>query len=387
MKRIQSIDFMRGLVMIIMALDHTRDLIHINSLTQIPTNLQTTTVALFFTRLVTHICAPVFVFLAGTSAFLSFQRLNDFSASRRFLVKRGLSLILLEFTLGNFLLFFDIRFHTLLFGVIATIGVGFILLAALLRLTARTIGLIGLVIMFTHNLLPLIPFKDDSVIRAVLSPLFALAVFPLPGKINLIIAYSPIPWAGIMLAGFGFGKAFLLAIDQRRKLMRKIAAISLILFVLLRIVNVYGDPAPWSVQPNSVYTILSLLNVTKYPPSLQFCLLTLGIMFLILSLTSEKNSRLKAIVSVYGGSPLFYYFLHFLVIHLVMFGIILAQGVKFSEMEFAAGTFGRPAGAVSGLPLAGVYTVWITVVVLLYLPCRWYSKYKATHSQWWLRYL
>ena len=386
MKRLQSIDLMRGIVMIIMALDHVRDLIHVNAITQSPTNMETTTPILFFTRIITHLCAPVFVFLAGTSAYISLMKANDVKKTRKFLLTRGIYLVILEFTVFNLILFFDPGFHLLMFEVIATIGFGFILLSLLIRLPARTIGIIGLVIMFCHNLLALIPFADGSILKAILSPWFTPTPFSI-GQRVLIIGYPPIPWAGIMLVGFAFGKVFAMPVTPRTRLMLKWGAAFLILFMLLRVINVYGDPVPWSTQRNSVYTILSFFNITKYPPSLLFCLLTLGIMFCILASVGDKKGRLIDIVSVYGKSPLFYFLLHFLVIHLTLIVILLLQGYHWNQLEFATGTFGRPKGAVSGLSLGAVYVIWVAVVVLLYFPCRWYGGYKTSGKYWWLRYL
>ena len=194
MERIKSIDIVRGLVMIIMALDHVRDLSHLTSITQSPTDLLTTTPILFFTRFVTHFCAPTFVFLAGVSAYLSFINRSNISQSREFLFKRGLWLIVLEFTIVNLGIFFDLGFHSFLFEVIATIGFGFIVVGLLLKLSSKTIGLIGLGIIFCHNLLPLIPFTDGAFIKILLSPLFGTVLYPLTSHTNLIIGYPPIPW-------------------------------------------------------------------------------------------------------------------------------------------------------------------------------------------------
>ena len=291
MKRIYSIDFTRGLVMIIMALDHVRDLMHVNSAVQSPTDLATTTPLLFLTRWITHLCAPAFVFLAGTSAYLSFHRNNDITQTRKFLLTRGLWLVLLEFTVVNLGLFFDLGFHTLMFEVIAAIGTGFIVLSLLLNLSSKAIGIIGLIILFCHNLLPPIPF---------LSPLYSVSVFPLSSSRVLTIAYPPVPWLGVMLVGFASGRFFGPAENDRKKIFLKIGAAALLLFVLLRFSNIYGDPAPWSSQKTAVYTFLSFMNVTKYPPSLLFCLVTLGCMFLILAAGEHVKNRFTDFAYVYG---------------------------------------------------------------------------------------
>lgn len=387
MKRIYSIDFTRGVVMIIMALDHVRDLMHVNSIAQSPTNLATTTPLLFFTRWITYLCAPIFVFLAGTSAFISFRNKNNFLQSRNFLLKRGVYLILLEFIIVNFELFFDFGYHTLIFEVIATIGLGFIILALLLKLSSKTIAIIGLLIIFGHNLFSLIPFREGSIIEAVLSPLFSLGAFPMLTNKVFVMAYPPVPWLGIMLVGFATGKLFELQPVKRKKLFLKIGWIALLLFVVIRFVNIYGDPAPWSVQKQPVFTFLSFMNVTKYPPSLVFCLVTLGILFLILSLSEGGKGSVINIVSVYGKVPLFYFLVHFLLIHLTLLAVLYLQGFHWSQFEFASGTFGRPKGVQSGLPLWGIYLLWMGVVLVLYKPCVWYGRYKSSHKNWWLKYL
>ena len=370
-----------------MALDHVRDMIHVNSIAQSPTNLATTTPILFFTRWITYLCAPIFVFLAGTSAFISFKNKNNYVQSRNFLLKRGVYLILLEFIIVNFELFFDLGYHTLIFEVIATIGIGFIVLSFLLKLSSKAIAIIGLLIIFGHNLFSFIPFHEGSIIKAFLSPLFNLAAFPVFTNRVFVMAYPPIPWLGIMLVGFATGKLFELQPVRRKVLFAKIGWGALFLFVAIRFINIYGDPLPWSVQKQSVFTFLSFMNVTKYPPSLVFCLVTLGIMFLILSFSDGEKGKVSDIVSVYGKVPLFYFLVHFLLIHLTLLAILFLQGFHWSQLQFASGTFGRPKGVESGLPLWGIYLLWMSVVVILYKPCVWYGQYKSTHKNWWLKYL
>jgi len=387
MERIKSIDFTRGLVMIIMALDHVRDLMHIDSITQNPTDLLTTTPFLFFTRFVTHFCAPTFVFLAGASAYLSFMNRDNVSQSRNFLIKRGLWLIALEFSVVNLGIFFDLGFHTFIFQVIATIGAGFIVLAFLLKLSSKTIGFIGLGIIFCHNLLPLIPFADGSIFKALLSPFFGTALFPVAPHTNFIMGYPPIPWLGIMLVGFTTGKIFTLGGDIRKNAFLKIGLSALLLFAVLRFINIYGDPSTWSQQKDGLYTFLSFINVTKYPPSLLFSLITLGVMFLILAFTDQANNQFTKVVSVYGKVPLFYFVIHFYLIHVLMIALMFVQGFNWSDLSFASGTFGRPPGMQSGVELWIIYLIWMGVVAVLYKPCVWFGKYKVDHNRWWLKYI
>jgi uncharacterized membrane protein len=386
LKRIYSIDFTRGLVMIIMALDHVRDMIHVSSVMQRPTDLTTTTPILFFTRWITYLCAPIFVFLAGTSAYLSFKSKGNPSENRKYFLKRGLWLLILEFTIINFALFFDAGFHTLIFEVISAIGFGFIILSLLIRSSLKTICIIGLVILFFYGLLSLIPTTPGSTINTILSLLFSPGAFPISSNRVFLMAYPPIPWLGIMLIGFAAGKLFELSIDKRKKIFVRIGLGSLLLFIILRFMNIYGDPLPWSPQKNLVFSFLSFINISKYPPSLLFCLVTLGIMFLILAFV-ERENRFTPIVSVYGKVPLFYFVLHFYIIHLLLLIILFFQGIHWSEMAFATGTFGRPNGIKSGLPLWAIYLIWIALVTLLYIPCKRYGKYKLGHHYWWLRYL
>jgi uncharacterized membrane protein len=369
-----------------MALDHVRDLMHVNSITQSPTNLLTTSPALFFTRWLTYLCAPIFVFLAGTSAYLFFKSKCNISQSRKFLLKRGLWLILLEFTLVNFALFFDVHFSTFIFEVIATIGFGFIMLSLMLKLSVRVIAITGLVIIFCHNLFALIPFAQGSTLKAVLTPLFSLAASPLNTHTVFVMAYPPIPWLGIMLVGFACGKLFELQAAKRKNLFIKIGLSALLLFAVIRFINIYGDSVPWSAQKNSLYTFLSFMNVTKYPPSLLFCLITLGIMFLMLAVAEQTNNTVTKIFNVYGKVPLFYFVVHFYLIHLIMIGLMLLQGFHWQQLDFS-GTFGRPKSVTSGVGLSYIYLIWIAVVIVLYYPCLWFGKYKAEHKQWWISYL
>ncbi|MEO8712738.1 MAG: heparan-alpha-glucosaminide N-acetyltransferase domain-containing protein, partial [Parafilimonas sp.] len=300
MKRIYSIDFMRGFVMIIMVLDHVRDFMHTTSIAQSPTDLNTTTPALFFTRWVTHLCAPTFVFLSGTSAFISMFYKNDIKSTRKFLLTRGLWLIVLEFTLVNFGLWFDVHFDVFLFDVIATIGFGFIVLGLLLKLKPQTIGIIGLAIIFLHNLAPFVPGAETSLFKKILMPFFAPGAFPFGNGKVFIMGYPPIPWLGIMLVGFAAGEFFKQEEHTRKKFFAKIGLTSIALFIIIRAINIYGDSFNWMQQKNSFYTLLSFINVTKYPPSLDFILLFLGIMFLILSAAEGIRNKFTDIASVYG---------------------------------------------------------------------------------------
>jgi uncharacterized membrane protein len=386
MKRIDGIDIVRGLVMIIMALDHTRDLIHITSITDSPTNLQTTTPALFFTRWITHLCAPTFVFLSGTSAYLSFKNKNNISASRRFLLSRGLWLIVLEFTLVNFGVWFDVHFNVFLFDVIAAIGFSFIILSLLLKASVKTIAITGLAIIFLHNLVPIAPAADASFLTRAIMAFFSPGAFPFDGGRTFVMGYPPIPWLGIMLTGFAAGKLFEQPANERKAMFLRIGLTSLVLGIIVRAINIYGDPFHWSTQKNALFTFLSFINVTKYPPSLLFCLFMLGIMFLILAAVEGMKNKFTEIASVYGKVPLFYFLVHWYIIHPIMFLIVFLQGYKSSDLVFGF-NFGRPKG-ISGVNLSYIYLIWVLVVIMLYPLCKWYGKYKESHREKrWLRYL
>ncbi len=287
----------------------------------------------------------------------------------------------------NLGLFFDIGMHTLIFEVIASTGFGFIVLGLLLKMKPQHLGLIGLVIIFGHNMLPLSALADTAVYKTYLQPFYSPAAIPLFAGRVFVIAYPPIPWLGIMLLGYACGTYFALPAPDRKRLFTRMGVSALVLFVLVRYINVYGDPAHWAIQKNAVYTFLSFMNVTKYPPSLLFCLLTLGIMFLMLALAENFGDRMTQITSVYGKVPLFYFIVHFYLIHCITIVVLLAQGFKWSQLQFATGSFGRPAGVESGLALGYIYLIWIAVVAVLYKPCLWYGKYKLTHKYWWLKYI
>lgn len=379
MKRISSIDATRGLVMVIMALDHMRDFMHVTSLSQDPTNLHTTTFALFITRWVTHLCAPAFVFLSGTSAYISFKKTKDIAKSRNFLLSRGLWLIFLEFSVINFALWFDIHFRMLIMEVICAIGAGFVVLSLLLKLPARIIGLTGIIILFGHDLLQNLSFKESPVLNFFTAVLFHQDLFMLTPHFAFITGYPLVPWLGILLVGFGCGPLFEPPVENRKKVLLQIGIASLLLFVLVRVINIYGDPVGWSAQQSHLFTFLSFINVSKYPPSLLFGLLMLGIMFLLLAFTDEVNNKFTKILSVYGKVPLFYFIIHLYLIHLLMLVMVFVQGFGFADLHFGLFGNGRPVKG-SGVELGLVYLLWIMVVIALYPLCKWYGKYKTKHS-------
>lgn len=390
MKRITAIDVTRGLVMIIMALDHLRDLLHTPALTQNPTDLTTTTPAIFLTRWITHLCAPTFVFLSGTSAYLSLRKRStpagNEASTRWFFLKRGLVLLVLELTIINFAFWFDVHFQSLMLQVIYAIGGGLVLLAFLSRLPVRWVGMLGLIIMFGHNLLQLLPPFTNPAARLGWALLFRVDVFSFSPSFTMLVGYPLIPWLGILLTGYAAGPLMERSATQRKRMLLRLGVGALALFFLLRLLNGYGDPALWSSQKNALFTVLSFINLTKYPPSLLYDLLMLGLMFVFLAAVDGVTNALTRWLTVYGKVPMFYYILHWYLVHLAMIVMSLVEGYSWADLPTGPLNFGRPAGA--GISLAGVYAVWIVLVGLLYPACRWYGRYKTDHPEiGWLRYL
>ncbi len=390
MKRIASIDIARGLVMVIMALDHTRDLLDSWSRTNSPTDLAVTTPLLFFTRWITHFCAPAFVFLAGTSAAIQLTRSTDPNTTRRWLLRRGLILIAIEFTIVNFGISFDLKFRFFIFEVIATIGAGMLLLSFLSRLPIRWLILITALIFFGHDLLPGPPPMAMSAPSSSLAFNILRTFGWSPGgfqpgpNIQLVVAYPILPWLGIMLTGFIAGRWFERPAPERKRLFLGAGLIALGLFLMLRFFNAYGDPNPWSAQKTPLFTLLSFLNVVKYPPSLLFSLLTLGGLFLVLAAIErpapQPSNPISRLLQVYGRVPLFYFIVHFYLIHLLLLVVDFAQGYSLSQLDFGPFQFGRPATG-GGLPTWCIYPIWVGVVVLMYPLSRWYGRYKSSHPE------
>jgi uncharacterized membrane protein len=380
MKRINSIDITRGLVMVIMALDHVRDFMHTTSMSQDPTNLQTTTTLLFLTRWVTHLCAPTFVFLSGVSAYISFKSNNNISESRTFLLTRGIWLVILEFTFVNFALWFDIHFRLLIMEVISAIGLSFVLLSFLLKVHSRIIGIIGILIIFCHNLLQGISTPANPLALFLSSVLFRPNLMQVTPDFTFYVAYPLIPWFGILLAGFACGEFFGLPAEKRNKIFFRIGMAALFLFAILRLINFYGDPSGWAEQKSALFTFLSFINTTKYPPSLLFVLLFLGITFIVLFISEKAKNRFTEVLSVYGKVPLFYFIIHLFVIHSLMFAMLFIQGFGSKDLLFGVFNNGRPKTG-GGVELPVIYIIWLGVVLLLYPVCKWYAKYKSEHKE------
>lgn len=388
-QRIHSIDILRGLVMLIMALDHVRDFFHITAMTDDPLNLQTTTPSLFFTRWITHFCAPIFVFLSGTSAYLSGQRRSKKELSL-FLIKRGLWLVLAEMLIVTLGLSFNPFYNAIFLQVIWAIGWSMVILGIVVHLPIAVIITIGCILVIGHNLTDLMQLPTDGA-AAILTNVFVTArgyFIPLSNSHGILVLYAILPWTGIMLLGYGLGTVFQPEIsrERRHQILVGLGLGAILLFAVLRYTNVYGDPNVWAKQPTGLYTFLSFINTTKYPPSLLYTSMTIGPALLLLVLLERVSNRLTSIFSVYGRVPFFYYILHFYLIHSLMVILFFASGYSSSQIADGRSPFlFRPADF--GYQMIIVYSIWLALISLLYFPCRWYDQYKRTHRQWWLSYL
>lgn len=383
--RLDSVDLLRGLVMVIMALDHTRDFFHSGALLFDPTDLSRTTPALFFTRWITHFCAPVFVFLAGTGAFLSLSRGRTKKDLSWFLVTRGLWLILLELTVIHVGLFFDLNYHFAFVQVIWAVGWSMIALAALLHLPLRAVAAFGVFVCVGHNLLDRVSPESFG------SFAWLWRVLHVPGPIQsggggftFFVAYPLIPWIGVMAAGYAFGALLRLEERRRRRVLLTLGVGLTLAFVVLRATNFYGDPQPWSRQPRgALYTFLSFVNCQKYPPSLLYLLMTLGPAISLLPVLERARGALARFFLVYGRVPLFYYLPHFYLLHVAAAAFALA---RYGSQAVSVLPGGQPPPGY-GYRLWVVYLVWITAVLLLYFPCRFWARLKQRKRSAWLSYL
>ncbi|WP_316829227.1 DUF1624 domain-containing protein [Pedobacter aquatilis] len=386
-KRILSIDILRGLVMIIMALDHTRDFFHIDAMTTDPLNPETTTGLLFFTRWITHFCAPTFVFLSGISAYLSAQRSTPARASM-FLLKRGLWLILIEVVVITFGLTFNPTYNFIILQVIWAIGCSMVLLALFSRISYQLVLIIGLILVFGHNIFNLFPAPADDKVNLLVKVLFTAlgTIVPVGNNHFIAVFYSILPWTGIMFVGYATGKWFNkdYSPSKRYRNLVNSGALALLIFVALRLLGIYGDPAPRKEYHDVFKNLLSFLNVSKYPPSLEYSCLTLGVAMLFLAMTENTRNKMSKVLSVYGSVPFFYYILHFYLLHSILVILFFLEGNTTKEIVQVPFLF-RPVKF--GYDLWIVYCIWFFVVASLYYPCKWFKKYKATHDMWWLRYV
>jgi uncharacterized membrane protein len=374
--RVSSIDILRGLVMVLMALDHVRDFF--TDVRFDPLDLSQAGAPLFLTRWITHFCAPIFVFLAGVSAYLTGRRCTRAELSR-FLFTRGLWLVVLEVTLMSLVWTFNVRYeHGLFLQVIWAIGVSMIVLAALVHLPLRAIATFSIVIILGHNLLDGIEPQSFGAWAPLWSVLHVQGPIP-----HAFVAYPLIPWIAVMSLGYCVGAQFELAPQQRTQRFIYFGAASLTVFVLLRTTNLYGDPADWALQSTTLHTLLSFVNVQKYPPSLQYLLLTLGTAFLLLAMLESARSKFSEVLRTFGRVPLFFYVLHVALAHLAAGIIALATG--YGTALLSDDFMSIPEQWGFGLPV--VYLAWLLVVATLYPACRWFAAVKRRRDDWWLSYL
>lgn len=386
--RIESIDILRGIVMVIMALDHVRDYFHYGSFFSNPTDLETTTPFLFFTRFITHYCAPVFIFLAGTSAFLYGNKKTK-NQLFKFLITRGFWLIILAVIVNNFLWKFDVTYSFIILQVIWAIGLCMILLSFTVYLPIKYILVLGAILVFGHNALDGITMEGSSFKSIVWYILHQQQFLPI-GDRFFAFAYPIIPWFGVICLGYCFGQLFKkdFNISIRKKYLVILGTASIIAFFIIRLLNIYGDLTPWELQDTTTKTVMAFFKVTKYPPSLCYLLITLGPALLVLYAIENVKNKITDFFLVFGRVPLFYYFLHVLLIHVLAIVGMLIFGGNWQDMILTADVFMNAKLSNYGYSLFVVYLVWIAVIAMLYFPSKKYMLYKTNNKdKWWLSYL
>ena len=387
LRRVESIDALRGIAMFLMALDHVRD--YFGAASANPTNLATTTTALFLTRWITHFCAPTFFLLTGTSAYLSGRRRGQ-AGLARFLATRGLWLIVLETVILRGLGWqFNFDFRVNLLVVLWALGWSMIVLALLVRWPPVVAGVFGLVLIVGHNALDGVSAATFGAAAPLWNILHQPGVILGGPRYFILVAYPLVPWVGVTAAGYALGQLFDWEAPRRRAFLARLGAAAIAAFVLLRLSNVYGDPQPWAVQRSSVFTVLSFINANKYPPSLLFLLMTLGPALLVLRRLDGEIPRWLRPVMALGKVPLFYFCLHVVLIHLLA---LVACAIRYGDVHwvFQSSTldqypFAQPPGWPIALPW--IYAIWLLVVVMLWPLCRWFAAVKARRRDWWLSYL
>jgi uncharacterized membrane protein len=377
--RLGSIDLLRGLVMVVMALDHTRDFFAAGGFN--PRDVADP--ALFLTRWITHFCAPTFIFLAGISAFLYGVQRKTGEVSR-YLFTRGCWLVLIEFTVVRLGWSFSFHFDHLVVQVIFAIGASMIVLAALVHLPRWAIAMVGLVMIFGHNLLDTIKPAQFGAAGPVWNLLHQPGLLDLAPSFKLFVLYPLIPWIGVMAAGYALGPVFTLERTARVQRLLFLGVAVTIGFVVLRATNLYGDPAPWVMQDGLLATALSFINCEKYPPSLLYLAMTLGPALLLLAAFDGARGTIVDWIATFGRVPFFYYAAHIFLVHALA---ILFAWATIGDAPWLLGAFPPHKPANYGLGLAGIYIVWLMVVVALYPLCRWFAGIKRRRTEWWWSYL
>jgi uncharacterized membrane protein len=388
--RLDSVDLLRGMIMVLMALDHVRDFFPVANFD--PLDLDKTTPALFITRWITHFCAPIFTFLAGTGAFLALTRGKSKRELSWFLLSRGLWLAFLEVTWVRCLGWeFRIDFHSIGVGTLWSIGWSMVVLSALVFLPTWAVTAFGVTMICVHNAFDGIKPESFGSLAWMWKVLHANGSFEWAPGFRFGVGYALIPWIGVVAAGYGFGRLLLLEPGRRRKMLLRLGLAVTFAFVALRWTNTYGDSLlgkshHWSAQKNFLFTIFSFVDVHKYPPSLLYLLMTLGPAFIALSFLDRGTPRVLRPILVFGRVPLFYYLLHLPLIHGLA---VLVAYARFGHADWMLGSpfnwATAPPGSLFSLPV--VYVIWIGVVLLLYPVCVWFADVKRRRRDPWLSYL
>ena len=391
-KRIESIDIIRGIAMVIMALDHVRDYLHITANIDDPLNLDTTTPLLFFTRWITHFCAPIFVFLTGTSIYLQSLRKTKKELST-FLIKRGLWLIFAECVIIAFAWTFLPTLNIIPLQVIWAIGISMAILGLIIHLPFNLILILGLIIVFGHNLLD-IPESAPGFKAGFWWNLLHhghFVPYQFADRHIILIIYPFMAWTGVMMLGYCAGILYTPRYTQmqRMKIIFRMGLVLIGLFVVVRFINIYGDPHPWQLQKTGLLSFFSFMKVHKYPPSLLYLCITIGPALLLLSIIEKIKNRFTNIILVFGRTAFFYYILHLYFIHVMAVISFFIKGHTIQEamnsIENLPFLFVLPG---VGWQLPVVYAVWIALILFLYPICKWYDRYKTNHKEkWWLSYL
>lgn len=379
--RLDSIDFLRGLVMIVMVLDHTRDFLGVSSLN--PRDVHDP--VLFLTRWITHFCAPIFVFLAGISAYLYGERGRSRAEISRFLLTRGIWLVVIEMTVVRLGWTFSLTPDFLLFQVIWAIGASMIVLSALIHLPRPAIAGFGLALVLGHNLLDGIKAEDFGAAAWVWQFLHQPAMLHPAEGVTVFALYPLIPWVGVMALGYAVGPVMLREPSARRAWLLIAGIVVTLGFVILRATNLYGDPAPWKYEGEWLAGLLSMLNCEKYPPSLLYLAMTLGPGLLVLALYGGARSKLSRAIVTIGRVPFLFYVAHIFLIHAVAVAVAAAWSGEMAWLFTGLPLISKPDGW--GFTLPWVYAAWIGVVLALYPLSRWFAALKQRRSDWWLSYL
>lgn len=376
--RVQSVDALRGAVMIIMALDHVRDFYHAAALSFSPENLSRTTPAIFFTRWITHFCAPTFMFTAGIGAFLWWQRGRTKGELSRFLWTRGLWLIVLEFTVVRLALYFNFDYTSIFLLVFWVLGGSMIALSALVWLPFRVLAAVSILVIASHNLLDSVKPSQFGAAAGLWNIIHQPGAFPFAGHL-VLVGYPLVPWFAVMAAGFCFGPVI-----SNRPWMIRIGAGLTIAFLVIRTANIYGDPQPWSGS------VLSFLNCSKYPPSLDFLLMTLGPAILTMAWLERFRFGSANPLIVFGRVPLFFFIVHFYAIHWLAVLLAFLRYGRASFMFNPLPTMGGPRQLFPsdyGYDLWAVYLIWFGIVAFCYPLCAWFARVKQRRKNWWLSYI